>query len=257
MRFRMLIGATMATAISLAAACDSVDSPSMSAKSVPNDVLAMDVGDPGGLHNDMVRAYAVRRPLAQPPTRAEFVKACVTASNEAFASEGLPPAVLASDVEKVLSMIHELQHAGVFDFWAKSGDPIAIIDYWEAKGIVSPADAAGVHLRLSCSAPDTQLTRKPTASRAVWVFDSVYQGSRELWTHRHTEKNLKDAGIGPNLLTKEETMFELDAIGTLFGWFLGGPAGGTFGGFLFSIAFLHIPPDGGGGWDCSDYCNMG
>jgi len=35
-----------------------------------------------------------------------------------------------------------------------------------------------------------------------------------------------------------------------------GGYGGILGGALFSILYFQEPP-GGGGWDCSDYCNMG
>jgi hypothetical protein len=255
------IAAVLATAV--VSACDSVTGPSTS--TLPgadtNPVFAMSVNDPGRLHNEVVRAYAARRPLGGPAvTRADFVRTIVAASNEAFAAEGLPPVIEARDVDRVLSMIYELRRAGVFDFFStKTGDPGAIIDYWEAKGIVTAADAAEARgrLGLGTSAPHRSSPAVEPESGAMKVFDSVYVASRDLWTHRRAENNLKRAGTGPKLLTRDETMFELDAIGTLFGWWLGGPAGGTFGGILFSVAFIEVPPDGGGGWDCSDYCNMG
>ena len=242
-------------------ACDSVNSPltSMSSKTGPNPVFAMSVDDPSRLHNEVVRAYAAKHPFGGPPvSRAEFVRTIVTATNEAFAAEGLPPTVEARDVNRVLSMIYELRRANVFDFFStKTGDPVAIIDYWEAKGVVSASDAESARNRLGRSATLNRTSSADFQSPTMEVFDSVYLASRDLWTNRHAENNLKRAGTGPKLLSRQDIMFELDAIGTLFGWWLGGPAGGTFGGILFSVAFIEVPPDGGGGWDCSDYCNMG
>lgn len=243
-------------------ACDSVDSIPIQERNVgrPNPVFALGVDDPGRLHNEIVKAYAARRPFGErATTRVEFVRTVVAASNEAFAAEGLPPVVTGRDVEQVLAMIHELREEGVFDFFSKTGDPLAIIDYWESKGVVSASDAAAIRARLESvnNVSDQPVLVEGYESEAVRAFDSIYAASKDLWSNRLAYKNLKSTGTRPSLLTRQETMYELDAIGTIFGWFLGGPAGGTFGAMVFSIAFIEVPPDGGGGWDCSDYCNMG
>jgi hypothetical protein len=260
---RMVPIACLLAAACVALACEHTGpvSPPGGYQGLTNPVFFRDVKDPGRLHNQIARAYAARRPLGDRViTRAAFVKTLVAAANASFRADGIPPVVTAPDIERVLSMIFELRHKHVFDFAAPgSANPGAIIDYWEARGIVSPTDAAAVRARLKNPDVDWSVPafEGGNASATIRTFDSVFVASRELWTHHQTKTNLKQAGDGPKLLSKQETMYEIDALGTLVGLFLAGGAGGTIGAIVFSLAFIEIPPAGDAGWDCSDYCNMG
>ncbi|HEX5132623.1 MAG TPA: hypothetical protein VFX92_09055 [Candidatus Krumholzibacteria bacterium] len=243
--------------------CETVDAPLESDDYVglSNPAFALDVENPGELHNRIGRAYISRHAVGETPiSRRDFVRNMVEASNEVLREEGLPLVVNATDINCVVDVIRELRREGIFDMFGEHpGDPEAIIAYWREKGVISAGLAAAAHERLQtpevAGIPST--TMDGHDAKSLQAFDSVYNASRELWAQYGRHAAPIRALAAASEMDPGRVALEVDAAGTLFGLILGGSLGGTIVGIVFSVAFYEVPPGNDPGWDCSDYCNMG
>jgi hypothetical protein len=237
--------------------CNGAVSPDYQGEDHP--AFKQEVANPGILHNDIARAFAARLASQygdQPLTRKQFVALMVSASNDAFRTEGLVPDVTAADINVGVNEIMNLRNRKVFDFFSyRPGDPEAILNDWEQRGIVSHTDARGIRARLK----DPGAVYSGSRSKTLNGFDSVCLASVELWTS--PDFNVTRRG-GPQMdeppPNKESLRFQMDSIFYLLGVGLTkSGTGGSVIGALASLAFEMCPPADPGGWDCSDYCNMG
>lgn len=228
-----------------------------------HSVFAGPVASAGRFHNDIVEAYVRLRPFDTHTLldRREFVRNMIRASNEALAARGLPPVVRTTEIERVLEIVGELRRLGIYDFRSPAdSDPARILDYLSVRGAITPRDADVVRhvaavARSKRTEPERLFFGGNSQSEALALFESVYRASSELWRSGRIRPLTPGQG-GPSLLSRKSDGIMMDAIGALFGTFLGGPIGGIIGGALFSILFFEEPPGGGdGGWTCPDWCD--
>jgi hypothetical protein len=242
--------------------CDNAEIPTVDRAPFDHEIYRLKFEDPGQLHNEVVRAYANRCSLAEPAPllRTDFVAAMVAASNEVLASRGLSPAVQPDEVEMLLATLLYLRKNGVYDVFQRNGsDLLHAIDRWERDGFIPAADAPWLKQVLIAGRIAADPHSVPVLgvsvpeSESARLFEDVYQASAELWYG--TDSVFKE-GAGPSLSNRDQDGIFMDALGGLIGNFIGGGYGGIIGAAAFSIMYYQEPP-GGGGWDCSDYCNMG
>lgn len=250
----------------LAISCGDVIEPESTSEAVPfsHAVFRFDVTDPGALHNAVVTAYTARRSFgsSRTLTRVEFVTTMVAASNDVLVENGLPAAASALEVEALLRPLLELRNRGIYDIFDKDRlDLVGAIDYWESIGVFSSADARLFRKTLYNGRaepgfrPDLLSTQSTEVSDAYGLFEEVYRASAELWYG----VGIPTPAFGERVtnMNRDQDGIIMDALGAVIGTFLGGGYGGIIGGALFSVMYFQdLPPDGGG-WDCSDYCNMG
>lgn len=215
----------------------------------------LDVSDPGALHNEIAAAYATRRGAVadRPITRKEFVRFMVDSANEVLMKEELPAIVTPADINRVIDEIHTLRRRNVFDFFSYTpGEPVGIVDDWEERGIIPHAEADDVRKELLGEDSNS-------SSRAIWAFRSVYNASMGLWTDADFTRKIKTVDQmlkrldGETPPDKSKTAYEMDSIGALFGWFLGGPLGSLIGSSAFSWAYYECPPADMGTWESPGY----
>ena len=86
----------------------------------------------------------------------------------------------------------------------------------------------------------------------VRVFEDIYNASSRLW---NDSGGVIKRDTRPAMLSRTQDGIAMDGIGGLIGMYLAGGYGSILGAAIASILYFQEPP-GGGGWDCSDYCNM-
>jgi hypothetical protein len=216
------------------------------------------IANPGELHNRLAQAYALRR-SGKPITRREFVTNMVEAANDVLREEGLPPIVDRPDINRVVSELVRLRKDGVFDIFAENpGDPMDIVNTWEERNFLDSSTASALRARLLRLTGEPALASESNTSELLRGFDSVRLASKEYWMQEASTRLDRRVVNGLDPQKRQDYIYQMDAIGYVAGWFLGGGGvGAVIGGFVASWAFMEVPPAvDDKGWNCSDFCNM-